>query len=321
MADRVGIAMVGCGQIANAHLKAVDALGGARLVHTMDVGAEAARAAAEAWGAARWSTAYDDVLADPSVDAVVLCLPHDLHRDHTIRAAQAGKHVLVEKPMAMDEAEAREMVAAAETHNVRLSVGQSTRCFPAYQRAKALLEDGRIGRVLNVLHQRTFWIERVSTAWRRDVSACGGLYLPLFGSHDIDAMLWLLDDAPGRVWGSIRCASPVSDGDSDGFIGLDFADGKVASVAFAVRSRQARHEMVLVGTEGTMSVLRNQLLLDGEPVEIPEAPEPFHLQMQRFVEALQAGEEVPAPGREVVRVMRTLDLVRESSRQGRTMDF
>ena len=321
MGDPVGIAMVGCGQIANAHLKALVALEGARLVHAMDVVADSAKSAAETYGAARWSTSYDDVLADPEVHAIVQCLPHDLHKDFTIRAAQAGKHSLVEKPMALNETEAREMVAAADANGVQLSIGHSTRYMSSFQQAKGFLEEGRIGRVTNVIHQRIFWIEKVSTAWRLDQASCGGLYLPLFGSHDIDAMLWLLEDSPSRVWGSIRCASPVSDGDSDGFIGLDFADGKVASVAFGVRSRQARSEMVLIGTEGTLAVLRNGLMLDGESVEIPGEPGSFQLQMQRFVGALQAGTEVPAPGREVLRVMRTLDLVQESSRLGRGMDF
>ena len=82
-----------------------------------------------------------------------------------------------------------------------------------------LLAQNAIGPLLNIIHQRTFWIDQLSTDWRRDQSACGSLYLPLFGSHDIDALLWQADDTPKRVWGSVRATSDVSQGDSDGFIG------------------------------------------------------------------------------------------------------
>ena len=143
----------------------------------------------------------------------------------------------------------------------------------------------------------------------------------MFGSHDVDAMLWLLDDSPSRVWGAVRCASPVSDGDSDGFIGLEFADGKIGSVAFAVRSKVSRQEMVLIGTTGTLAIKRNELLLDDESLDVSDEEGPFVRQMRAFAEALQSGAEVPAPGREVLRVMRTLDLVRQSSELGRGMDF
>ncbi len=321
MADRIGVAMVGCGQIAEAHLTAVASVAEARLVFAVDADAERARSAAERYDAPRWSVDYDEALADPAVDAVVLCLPHDLHLPFSVRAAEAGKHVLVEKPMALSEAEARDMVAAADRAGVRLSVGQSTRYGAAHQRAKTLLSEGRIGRVVNVMHQRTFWIERLSTDWRRVPSACGGLYLPLFGSHDVDAMLYLLNDTPSRVWGAIRSVSPVSDGDSDGFIGLEFADGKVGSIAFATRCRQSRTETVFTGTEGTLALTPRTLALDGEAVALPASEDSFTAQMRRFISALLSGEETPAPGREVVRVMRTLDLVREASEQGRAMRF
>ena len=321
MADRIGIAMVGCGQIAEAHLKAVASVAGARLVFAVDADADRARSASERYDAPRWSVDYDEALADPAVDAVVLCLPHDLHKSFSVRAAAAGKHILVEKPMALSEAEAQDMVAAADRAGVRLSVGQSTRYGAAHQKAKALLSEGCIGRAVNVLHQRTFWIEQLSTDWRRVASACGGLYLPLFGSHDVDAMLWLLNDAPSRVWGAIRSASPVSDGDSDGFIGLEFADGKVGSIAFATRCRQARTETVFAGTEGTLVLTPREVRLNGEPVPLPASENSFTVQMRRFVAALLSGEEAPAPGREVVRVVRTLDLVREASAQGRAMPF
>jgi len=176
--------------------------------------------------------------------------------------------------------------------------------------------------VIQVVHQRLFWVEKLSTDWRRSVAACGGLYLPLFGSHDVDAMLWLLDDQPVRVWGHVLAHSHVSDGDSDGFIGLAFADGKLGSLSFSVRCKHAHTETVFVGEQGALAVQRNALLLDGEAQVLPGGAEgAFVLQMRRFVEALLAGRETPVQGREVIRVMRTLDLVREASEKGTPQAF
>ncbi len=100
MAKQIGIAMVGCGQIAEAHFKAVQAVTGARLIWCVDMIATQAQTAAERYGAPYFGTDYNEVLASTEVEAVVLCLPHDLHLPFTVQASEAGKHVLVEKPMA-----------------------------------------------------------------------------------------------------------------------------------------------------------------------------------------------------------------------------
>jgi len=321
LAKQIGIAMIGCGQIAEAHLKAIQAISQARLVWCVDVVEKQAQSAAERYGASHFGTDYAEALASANVDAVVLCLPHDLHLPFSVQASEAGKHVLVEKPMALNEAEAQEMVAAAERTATQLSVGQSTRYMPTFQEAKRVIDSGRIGRVLNVIHQRMFMVEKVSTDWRKSQAACGGLYLPLFGSHDVDAILWLLNDQPSHVWGSVRACGQATDGDSDGVIGLEFADGKIGSLAFSVQSKHVRTETVFVGEVATLVIRRDKLFVDTEEVEISVKEGAFVLQMQQFVDALLAGQPTPTQGREVLRVMRTLDLVRQASETGKQMVF
>lgn len=321
MKGPIRLAMVGCGQIAEAHLKAIAALDSAVFTFAVDVVEESARSAAERHEAPSWSTDYADALNSPEVDAVVLCLPHDLHKSFTIQAARAGKQVLLEKPMALDEAEAREMIAAVEEHGIQLSIGQSTRCVPSYQKAKQLLDAGSIGRVVNVSQQRFFWIERLSTDWRRDLDACGGLYLSIFGSHDIDALLWLLDTQPERVWASVRATSHVSGGDSDGFVGLDLAGGAVASLAFSSRTHYTRDAALYIGTDGHLLVTRRSVELNGETVDLEQSEDSFTLQMRLFVEALLADREVPVTGPRVLKTVRTLDLARRASESGQTQTF
>lgn len=324
------LAMVGCGQIAGAHLRAIDAVDGARVTWCQDIDATRAAECAAPRNA-RASTDYAEVLAADDVDAVFLCLPHHLHEPFTVQAAAAGKHVLVEKPMALNEAEAQRMVDAAQRAGTVLCVGQSTRCMAGMRQAHGLLLEGAIGELRHVLHQRVFFIEQLSTDWRRVGGECGGLYLPLFGSHDVDAALWLMSAAaevaavPSRVWASIRSFSEASDGDSDGVVCLDFADGRLATFQFSVCCRQNRTETLLVGAGGTLAVERNRVRLNGDVVEAPATAKPyddaFAEQMRQFVAGLQGQGPLPAPGAEVLTVVRSLDLARAAAADGVARPF
>ena len=321
----IRLAVSGCGQIANAHLKAIATIDGVELTYTQDVEEDRARAAADTFGSPKWTTDYAEVLSSPDVDAVILCLPHHLHLAFSVQAAEAGKHVLVEKPMALTEAEGQQMVDAAESAGVHLVVGQSTRCKDGYWKAKSLIDAGAIGdHIRHVVHQRLFFIEELSTDWRRVEGECGGLYLPLFGSHDVDALLWLVSDVPVEVSALLRSYSHASSSESDGLLCRTFADGKIASIQFSTCSHQWRDEMVLVGSEGTLAIGRRNVRLNGEEVEIgdDESEEEFTRQTRLFVEALHGEREVLASGRDVAKkTLRTLDLARSSAEVGRPVKF
>ncbi len=330
MTAAIRLAMVGCGQIARAHLQAIATVSGVHVTWCQDI--DDGRAAATAGSCnARHTTDYQQVLGADDVDAVFLCLPHNLHESFTVQAAGAGKHVLVEKPMALNEAEAQRMVDVAQAAGVSLCVGQSTRCMAGMRQAHALLAAGSIGRVRHVMHQRVFFIDRLTTDWRRVEAECGGLYLPLFGSHDIDAMFWLMSAGaaapvqPARVWSSLRTNSDASGGDSDGVLCLDFADASLATLQFSVCSRRTRTETILVGTEGTLSVKDNRVRVDGEIVETDMPPhafaDSFAEQMRQFVAGLQGEGPLPAPGAEVITVVRTLDLARAAAVDGMARVF
>jgi len=213
------------------------------------------------------------------------------------------------------------MIDVVEECGIQLSIVQSTRCVPSYQKAKKLLDAGTIGQIVNISLQRFFWIEQLSTDWRRDVDACGGLYLSIFGSHDIDALLWLLDTQPERVWASVRATSHVSGGDSDGFVGLDLVGGAVASLAFSSRTHYNRDTALFIGTDGHLLVTRRSVELNDEPVDLEQTEDSFTLQMRVFIEALLADRQVPVTGPEVLKTVRTLDLARRASESGQTQTF
>src|SRR6266571_1215911 len=147
MPEPVRVALIGCGGIATAHLRACAALSElARVVVACDSNAERARRRAEETGAEA-CLKYEEALARDDVEAVDLCLPHDLHEPVACAAAAAGKHVLVEKPIARNLAEADRMIAACADAGVHLMVAHCQRFSADRQTAKRLVDEGAIGRI------------------------------------------------------------------------------------------------------------------------------------------------------------------------------
>lgn len=144
---RLGIGVIGCGSIAlSAHLPALTRLSSvARIVHLCDIRGDVAERAARAFGVPRWSSNYQDLLADPETEAVIITTPEFLHAEQTIAAVRAGKHVLCEKPVAATLAEADAMIAAAATAGVHFMVAHSRRFTARYRAVREILDSGALG--------------------------------------------------------------------------------------------------------------------------------------------------------------------------------
>ena len=178
-----------------------------------------------------------------------------------------------------------------------------------------------MGVPIHSVRQTCFGVEELSTDWRREVDACGGLYLPLFGSHDVDAMLWLVYDTPDRVSAAIRMGSELADGDINGWIGLTFADGKVGSIALSLRSKEKAQSTMIIGSEGAMTIKRNRIIVDGADYPVESKVGEFIAQMREFITSIQMGGEPSVTGREGVKTMRVLDLARAASEQQTVLSY
>lgn len=305
---KVNIAMIGCGQIADAHLQAIAKVPDAELIAVMDVIEEKARSAGDKYGAKVYTT-LDELLNDESVDAVVLPLPHHLHCSVSIQCAQARKHILVEKPMALNLPEAESMVDSAQNAGVILMVGQSTRFRPEVWTAQKIIESGRIGKIQQCIHQRAFFVESLSTEWRYSPEKCGGLYVPLFSSHDVDMILWMMNDTPIRVHSILRSYTEIADAESDGVISIELSKGGIATMAFSLNSHIYRYNALFIGTEGTLLIEDGKLTVNKENIEIDNSEETFTRQMREFVDSIQNGREPITSGRNVLPTMAVLDEV------------
>lgn len=180
--DKVRVAFLGGGQIAQLHaLGYGDDNAHGRLVAVADIDAAVARARAAAWGLERWTTDYRELLADPGIDAVEILLPHHLHMEAALEALAAGKHVSLQKPMAICLAEADRICAAAATSGRVFRVFENFRAYEPYRRAKALVDAGQIGQPLSIRVKTIAgrgvggWTQpEPAKAWRRDPRTGGG---------------------------------------------------------------------------------------------------------------------------------------------------
>jgi predicted dehydrogenase len=177
----VKVAIVGCGRISDLHEMGYRGREDARIVAVCDMKRKRAQEKARAWDVEKVYTDYHKLLADPEIDLVELLVPHHMHASMTVAACEAGKHVSVQKPMALTVAEADRMIAAAESAGVVLRVYENFVFYEPHVRAKQMIEAGEIGEPQMIrLHVNTGtadtgWKVPLSAwAWRFDDKRCGG---------------------------------------------------------------------------------------------------------------------------------------------------
>ena len=203
---RIGI--IGAGHYGEAHAQAIAQLDDAVLVAASRTNAEALAAFTARYGGVGY-TDYAQLLNDPAVDVVVIATPHHLHTHVAIEAARAGKHILLEKPMAPTLPECQQIADAAHEAGVSLMLGHVNHFAPAYVAAKAILDSGEMGEVvLGTATMQKQWMEPNRRSWHLDRAEGGGVWMTV-GVHPLDRMTWLIN-AP--VTSVARNAAPASSG-------------------------------------------------------------------------------------------------------------
>lgn len=195
--SEIRFGIVGTGMIAHYHAEAIAQTPGARLVAVCRArGSDTAQAEAE-FGVPCMKS-LDALLARDDIDAICICTPSGLHAEQTIAAARAGKHVLVEKPMAISLPEADAMIAACHTAGVRLGVALQSRTDPRFQSIHAAIKSGELGRLvlgtisIPYVRPQSYYD---SAAWRGTWALDGGGALMNQGIHIVDLLVWFMGDA------------------------------------------------------------------------------------------------------------------------------
>lgn len=348
---RVGL--IGCGGIATAHANAYKTLGPSvvTVIATADVVVGLAERRAQELGAQHWSSDYRAVLADPAVEAVDICLPHHLHAEVSVAAAQAGKHILVEKPMAISMAECRAMVRAAERASVTLMVAQVQRYEPSYRGVRRLIDAGELGAVRAVRFDAMQNLHAILPPghWLYDGALAGGGIVISVSVHRIDLMRYLVGDVR-QVTAICRPGGPPYKNGAEDYAAaiLEFENGAVGE-HFATYSgfRMPYSEsFMLFGDDGAVHALPEPgsyrgpafyaaRLHDGAPPEaqgwarmftgfLPVEPDrsglptddAFANEIAHFAACCRSGEPPLSSGQDNLGTMAVIFGIYESARRG-----
>ena len=193
---KVGI--IGCGAIAQrAHLPAFSSVEGIELYAVSDVDEATVKRSAKKFNVPKSFTDYKDMLKDQAVDLVSICVPSPLHGKLMVDCANAGKHIFVEKPLALNVKESLQALNAVKENNVKLCVVQNYRYFPQMLKLKSLINSGSIGKITSILGQAN---TLVPLGWTTGTWLYhkGGA-IDDFGPHLIDATCWFAESKPVRV--------------------------------------------------------------------------------------------------------------------------
>src|ERR1035438_2347431 len=262
---------------------------------------------AEAYNGAVAFTDLGEALRDSAIEAVYVASPVALHAEQTIASLRAGKHVLCEKPTALDFAQAETMATAAAESGRLLGVAYYRRLYPKLIRAKQLIAEGAIGQPVLVEANYHGWLESPDRAWLKDPAIAGGGPLYDVGSHRIDACNFLFGK-PLRATGLLSNAlHPLAVEDSATVL-VEYAGGVHGVVDVRWNSRINRDQFRVIGSEGEISLdpLNGPALrfLDGEgrlrEEQLPAHANAHYPAVENFVAAVLDGAPVACPSDEAI---------------------
>ena len=288
-----------------------------------------AEAAAGPLGIGKTYASYEALLADPDIDAVYNPLPNHLHVPWSVKALEAGKHVLCEKPIGLDAAEAQTLLDAAAAHpQLKIMEAFMYRFHPQWQRAKALVDDGALGQLRAV--QTFFSYFNADPDNVRNQADIGGGGLMDIGCYPISQARYLFAAEPQRVCGLLDI-DPQFGTDRIASALLDFGDASaVFTCATQLNPFQRAH---IVGTEGMIEV---EIPVNAPPdrparlwlrrgAELSEesfaACDQYTLQGDAFARAVLDDKPVPTPLGDALANMRVIDAIKASHRDGGWVDL
>lgn len=282
----LNLAIIGCGVIAQYHLRALAKIKTARAAAVCDLRSEFAQKTAAEFGVPRWTTSADELLADPTIDGVILALPACARTEIAIRAFKHGKHVLTEKPVAMNAAEVRAMIAV-QGDRVGACCSSRYRSFESARVANEFLRKGGLGKLRTITCRGVNPAGTPPTkphpAWRLRKDLNGGGIFVNWGCYDLDYLLGLLDFkltpqfALGRTWTVGQdfgaYAAPGSDAETHANFIITFAEGCVLNYERAEFSTMpADNRWQITGERGTLTLqmlkakTANIVLTEPDPV-------------------------------------------------------
>ena len=281
---------------------------------------ERARSYAAEWDIPRAHGSYQELLDDPGVDVVYISLPNSLHAQWTVRAVQAGKHVLCEKPLALTTQECDRIITAAGDAGVVVAEAVMYLYHPLLHKARELVREGALGRVRLVRGAFSIQLERPDDVrWKPELGGCA---LWDLGSYPASFVRWMAGE-PSCVLGSQTLSESGVD---EAFAGVLQQEGGILGVIDCGFSHQFRVQAEVVGSRGQLEIRRPYLIsdesalilrrgFDEEEIHLGDR-DPYHCEVESLMEAVLDGSPLPVPLESSRANVATLSALYESARTG-----
>ena len=317
MSEKIRFGMIGCGGNGRGHLECAKEVPELELLATCDVREEQAKTYAEEFGAAHWTTDWQELLQYDDLDAVLISVPHTLHLEVAVGSCEAGKHVFIEKPMALSVADANAMVAAAEKNDVKFMVGQVLRFRKVNAELKRIIASGDLGEVRNLMRRR-FSSSRTFGGPEWYTRPGESFVLFNFGSHEVDIMLWVLDAVAESVFAQGVVVNPDLNDYDDLAIQMKFSTGAIGCFEMSKSAVRGAWDMHVIGTKKSIYADQNKIVLDGEEIDVTYPKRADRIaELAEFAAAILEDREPEASGRNVLRTIQTLEAAQISIEEGR----
>ena len=319
----IRIGLIGCGGQGRGRVSTpLMRIDGVTPAACADIDEVNARRAMNDCGFERMYLDYDRMLEEEALDAVVVATPHHVLKDAVLAAIARGLPVYVEKPMAMNAAEASEIVEAARTAGVPVMVGYCQRYAEGRRLMKDLIERGAVGQVVQVNAVKGAGQQR---GWLADPKTGGGP-LRYIGVHITDQVLWMLGERPKRVYAEIDWREDTGAEQSAAFT-MRFPSGVLADVLCSQNVGQSWDFIEIAGPDGRVRAEWPSNTVWVQSKNIPEYRHPtviqprtsgaamFDDQMRAWVESLRDGSPPPITAEDAMSVLEVIDAVFESDRR------
>ncbi|MFH1145023.1 MAG: Gfo/Idh/MocA family oxidoreductase [Candidatus Eisenbacteria bacterium] len=253
----LGFALIGCGKISRKHVHVLKQLPGARLVTLFDLQPARAEELASGIPGAKVARTIAEALSTPGVAAVTICTPSGSHAEVAIAAAAAGKHVVVEKPLALTLPQADDMIAACDAAGVKLFVVKQNRYNRPVLAARRALDEGRLGQIF-LGGARVLWHRDhryyADAPWRGTWAQDGGVCTNQ-ASHHIDLLLWFMGDVVSVFATGSQILQPIETEDTATVL-MKFRHGAAATVqaTTCTQPRDLEGSLAIFGTGGTIEI-------------------------------------------------------------------
>jgi predicted dehydrogenase len=211
---------------------------------------------AKEFGARKWYRDYAELIADDEIEAVYIATPVHLHAEQAIAAAEAGKHVLCEKPMAMNVDECDQMTAACQANNVKLGIAYYRHFYPAIKRIKEIIADGEIGHPVIAQINAFEWFNPEPSSprhWLIEKAQAGGGPMLDFGCHRIEVLLNILGPIT-RTAGVLTRVIFERQVEDTGVAVFQFERATLGVLSITHAARQSQDTVAIFGSEGSIQV-------------------------------------------------------------------